>query len=120
MRDVNLKNDIANSYRLRTYQLLDNFMLSVINIRNVCMHNGVLYDYNQPTGISRIPNKKYRIKNRDVTCLNSSIRVILFMLSHISINRANDLERDLKLLISEASKNPILNRIIINEIKFDL
>lgn len=120
LRDSSLKTQISSVYGFRDYQLLDNFMLSIINVRNICSHNGVLYDFNQPTGIRRIPNKKYRNKIANTTCLNTSIRLILFILSKISSNRADDLENEIKAIITNAKANPLLEEIINNKIKFDI
>lgn len=120
LKDVNLKTQISNVYGFRDFLLLNNFMLSIINVRNICSHNGVLYDFNQPTGIRRIPNRKYRNRISDTTCLNTSIRLILFILSKISVNRANELEQKIKDVITTAQANPLLKDIIDNKIKFDL
>ncbi|OCA68461.1 hypothetical protein BBI01_18630 [Chryseobacterium artocarpi] len=120
LKDSSLKTKISTVYGFRDYQLLDNFMLSIINVRNICSHNGVLYDFNQPTGIRRIPNKRYRNKIADTTCLNTSIRLILFVLSKISSARADELENEIKAIITSAKANPLLEEIINNKIKFDI
>lgn len=120
LKEKQLKEKISSVYGFRDDALLDNFFRAIINIRNICSHNAVLYDYNQPIGIKRIPNKYYRNKTRFNTNLNSSLRLILFILSKISVNRANDLERDLKELFNKARLNPLVNRMITDKIKFDL
>lgn len=120
LKDKGLKDRIANVYGIRDSVLLDNYFRSIINIRNLCSHNAVLYDYQQPIGIRRIPNKYYRNKTQNNTSLNTSLRLILFILSKISVNRANDLEQSLQQLFKEGKKNSLINNIISNQIIFDL
>ena len=120
LKNTELKKQISAAYGFREVSLLDNYLISIINIRNICSHNGVLFDYNQPIGIKRIPNLKYRINNGNTSNLNASLRLILFVLSKVSKNRANELEIKLKELFSNISNNEIVNNLLISKIKFDL
>ena len=120
LKNKELKQEICAIYGFREVELLNNYFISIINIRNICAHNGILFDYNQPYGIKRIPNLQYRIRTPNTTNLNASIRLILFILSKISKNRANELEMDLKTLFTKAQKNEIVDRIINTKIKFDI
>lgn len=120
LKNEELKKKISAVYGFRDVSLLNNYFISLINIRNICSHNGVLFDYNQSVGIKRIPNLKYRIKTQNTTNLNASIRLLLFVLSKVSNNRANELEVELKKLFTEAQENEIVDRIIQSKIKFDL
>lgn len=120
LKNEELKKKIASTYGFRDVSLLNNYLISLINIRNICSHNAVLYDFNQPIGIRRIPNLKYRLKTGNTTNLNASIRLLLFMLSKISSNRANDLENSLKLEFEKGKNKILVKKIIENKIKFDL
>ncbi|WLD23837.1 Abi family protein [Flavobacterium dauae] len=120
IQDKNLKNEIANIYGLRDFSLLENYLKSIVNIRNICSHSGILFDYNQPVGIKRIPNKKYRFKNRNQANLNASIRLILYILSKVSQNRADELETKIKDVINKSKANNVLNNIIETKIGFDI
>src|SRR5690606_13827207 len=92
LKEDKVKQEISNAYGIRDIEVLENHILGLINIRNICSHSGVLFDYNQPKGIRKIPCKRYKLKTRDQSNLNASIRLILFILSKVSQNRANDLE----------------------------
>ena len=70
--------------------------------------------------IKRIPNLYYRIKTQNTTNLNASIRLLLFILSKVSKNRANDLELDLKKLFKEANECEAVSQIIKSQIMFDI
>ena len=120
LKDENLKKVIANSYQLREPQALIDYLTAILNIRNICSHSNVLFDYNQPTGISRIPNKQFRIKSRNTTNLNASLRLILFVLSKISMNRTSELELLFYSKVNEAKQNEKLKQIIDIHINLDL
>jgi len=120
LKNVELKKNIAGVYGFRDVELLNNYIISIINIRNICSHNGVLFDFNQPIGIKRIPNQKYRLKTSNTTNINASIRLILFILSKVSLNRTNELEQKLIDTFKEGKQKKLVKRIITDKIKFDL
>lgn len=115
-----VKQKVSDAYQIRDIEVLENHILALINIRNICSHSGVLFDCNQPLGIRRIPNKRYRLRTRNQTNLNASIRLILFVLSKVSQNRANDLERELIALFASARTNGAVSEMIDQHIVFDL
>lgn len=120
LKNEDLKLKISEVYGFREISLLNNYFISIINIRNICSHNGVLFDYNQPIGIQSIPNLKYRLKTQNNTNLNASLRLLLFILSKVSKNRAYDLEQEVKSLLANASQNELVKNIINSKIKFDM
>lgn len=120
LKNQELKKQISSVYGFRDIRLLENYLIALINIRNICSHNGVLFDYDQPYGIMRIPNMKYRNKSRNNTNLNASIRLLLFILSKASKNRAEELEEQLKILFNNSKDNNLVKRMIEEKIMFDL
>ena len=106
----NLKEDVVKQKVSDAYQIRDIEVLE----------NHILVDCNQPLGIRRIPNKQYRLRTRNQTNLNASIRLILFVLSKVSQNRANDLERELIALFASARTNGAVSEMIDQHIVFDL
>lgn len=120
LKDEALKEKIANVYGFRDYKMLENFFIAIINIRNVCSHHAVLYDYNQPKKIWRIPNKYYRGLSRNRNNLMASLRLILFILSKVSKNRANELENKLKELFNNFNGSEYVKKVIEDKINFDL
>lgn len=120
LKNEELKKKISGVYGFREVGLLNNYFISLINIRNICSHNGILFDFNQSIGIKRIPNLKYRIKTNNTTNLNASISLLLFILSKVSLNRANELEKELQSLFSKAKENVLVDGIIKSKIKFDI
>lgn len=119
LKDENLKKNIANSYKLREGKSLIHYLTAILNIRNICSHSNVLFDYNQPTGIPRIPNKRFRIKSRNTTDLNASFQLILFVLNQISENRVNELEQLFHQKVIEKQHNTMLKPIIHTHINLE-
>lgn len=119
LKEEQLKSNIALTYKLRDYNVLINYLTAILNIRNICSHSNVLFDYNQPKGITRIPNKRFRIQSRNTTNLNASFKLILFVLSQISTNRADELEQLFYQKVNEKQQNTMLNPIIHNHINLD-
>lgn len=115
-----VKQKISDVYGIRDIGVLENHILGLINIRNICSHSGVLFDYNQPKGIRKIPCKRYKLRTRDQSNLNASIRLILFILSKVSQNRANDLEGELIALFDAAKRNEAVNEMIDQHIVLDI
>jgi len=120
LKDHALKLEIANTYGIRDIDKFENHISSIINVRNICSHSAVLFDFNQPVGIHKIPSKRYKLKTRNQTNLNASIRLILYYLSKISQNRAEELEGYLHKIIEDAVKNNVLKSNIESHICFDL
>lgn len=119
LKSNELKCTITNSYQLREPSTLIDYLTAILNIRNICSHSNVLFDYNQPTGIARIPNKQFRIKSRNTTNLNASLRLILFILSKISVNRTKELEQSFYTIVNEKRNNEKLKKIIDTHINLD-
>lgn len=120
LKDEELKKKIASIYGFRNCKMLENYFLSIINIRNICSHNGILYDYNQPKAIKTIPNKYYRIKGDNKSNLNASIKLILFILSKISRNRAEELEIKLKEIFNNFDGGDEVRKVVNDKVNFDL
>ncbi|MBP3944503.1 Abi family protein [Sphingobacteriaceae bacterium WQ 2009] len=120
LKDIDLKKAIASMYGIRDICVFENHISSIINIRNICSHSGVLFDFNQPKGIKKIPIDHYKLKTRNQTNINASIRLILFILSNVSKNRATDLEISVKEFMDRYQRYPALKKIFDDHICFDI
>lgn len=120
LKNEDLKNDIANTYGFTNLSAFKKHLLAIVNVRNICAHNGVLFDFNQPMGIKKIPNTKYGLNTRNSTNLNASIFAVLNILFTISENRAEDLKRDLDILVQHNQTNPDLKNIISTKVGYDI
>ncbi len=118
LKNDELKSQIASIYGYKNPYAFTNHIRAIVNIRNICSHNNILFDHNQPVGVKKIPNKMYQIKSRNHTNLNASICVILNILTVISKNRADELKSQLNILILNARAIPELKEIVETKIGF--
>lgn len=97
LKDSALKKQIAAEYGCSIGVFLS-YLDTIRVIRNKCAHGGCTYNLNIALGIKRGPAFNGKA-NRHNICGAAS--VIKYMLSRISINRANDLQREIKNLLAQ-------------------
>ena len=116
LKNTELKKVIANTYGIKKVDVFENYFRTIIFIRNICAHSGVLFDSNTPKGISTTPLVKFNDNNRH--SLDSSIKVILYILSRISTSRSSEMEASIKDLFAQHDDNPVITNIIKNSIGY--
>lgn len=114
--DSDLQNEISQQYGIKDTSRFINLLNTIVHIRNVCAHGGVLFDLNIPKQITVLPFIPFNKNNRN--SIDSCIRVILYFTQIISNNRKNEIVNELNLLFEENSKVAIVKGIIENEINF--
>ncbi|AWM14210.1 DNA-binding protein [Flavobacterium sediminis] len=114
--DSEIKKRIANEYGIINIDKFINLMETIVYIRNTCAHGGVLFDLRLPKGISAIPGITFNNNNRH--SLDSSIKVILYILEQISNDRKNEMTEKIKETFDKHSENEVLKNIITNEIGY--
>jgi len=114
--DNDIKKRIANEYGIINVDKFINLMETIVYIRNTCAHGGVLFDLKLPKGISAIPGINFNNNNRH--SLDSSIKVILYILGQISNGRKIEMEERIKETFDKHSDNKIIKDIITNEIGY--
>ncbi|RNL50109.1 Abi family protein [Pedobacter jejuensis] len=118
IKDESIKQTICSSYNLKKLYIFQNFMQTLIYVRNMCSHGGVLYDLMQPKGISNIPGNKYNFRNQH--SLDASIKVIRYLLAQISTNREIEMELKLDTLFKSFENNPMIKKVINEKIDYAL
>lgn len=116
LNDTAIKERISNLYGIQNLQKFINLMETIVYVRNVCAHGGVLYDLKLPKSISAIPDINFNSQNR--CSLDDSMKVILYILGKISDNRKLDIEKEIDKIFSEYSDNEVINDIIATEIGY--
>lgn len=111
------KQRISEIYGVRDVEKFEKLMDVIVFVRNYCAHSGVIFDLRNTYGIPKLPY--YDFNNNDRHCLDSCMKVILFILSRISENRANELNSNLETLFTKyTSKDPSIKWIIEKKINY--
>lgn len=118
IKNEELQKQIAKEYyELNNLKTFKNFIKTVKYIRNICAHGGVLFDVNLPKGIYKIPRVKFHNSNNQ--SLDASIKVITYLLSKISSDRANDFNTTVKDILTKHKDNDVLNNIINDKVGYN-
>ena len=110
----NLQEKIAHEYNIKSLKVFENYIQTILFIRNICAHSDLLFDSYTPMGIKSSP--MVNIENNKRHCLASSIEVINYFLSKISKNRANELEGEVNYLFVSFYNNKKIKEIIQEKI----
>lgn len=110
LKNKELKHKISIYYDVRNTAIFEAHIKIILNIRNICAHNGVLFDYNSPKGIKQIPS--LNITSRSRNSLEGVINLISFYLNKISTNRCNDFDLEIKKLKNDLNLNICIKAII--------
>ncbi len=114
--DNNLKTEIASKFGIKNIKVFENYFNNIIHIRNVCSHGGILFDLKLPKGFRVIPLIDFA--NGDRHSIYTAIKVILFVLESISINRKGDLNSSINALFKKHENNPVIKNIIQSSIGY--
>lgn len=110
LKDEGIKTRISDCYDIKDVKKFVNFMTTLKQVRNVCAHSAVIFDFQTPRGINRIPAFAFNDNNRH--SLDSAIKVILYILSQISTTRSKEMKRDIDVLFKKYSDNDSLKNIV--------
>ena len=112
LKDQSLKQKISKHFNIANFKVFENYIDTIVKIRNVCAHSSALFDFRLPKSIKNGPALKITLDNNNK--LQSAITVISFMLGEISENRRNDMEKELDDLFEQQKDNIVIKNIIEN------
>jgi len=114
--DQNVRKKVSIQYSIENPDKLQNFLDTLVFVRNSCAHSGVIFDLHIDEGISGIPGVKF---NNDYShSLDSAIKALLYLIENISSNRKNELEEKLIELFNKFKHNNIIKDIIENKLGY--
>lgn len=116
LKEEKIKYKIAKHYGFKSVKTFQNFFQTIIFIRNICAHSGLLYDCNTPKEISTTPF--FVFNNNNKHSLDSSIKVILYFLERISVARKNLIEDEIDALFDSFQNNEVITGIIQQKIGY--
>lgn len=113
IKDEDIKLTIAKEFGIKKLPTFESYLNLIKDLRNTCAHGNVLYDFTPDYSIRKGPAMKKGIgENQN---LNGALRVVLYMMSQISTNRATELMNDIDTLIAKYGTSPEVSSIL-NEI----
>lgn len=116
LKEDDLKIKIANQYGIKKTKVFHNFLKTIIYIRNICAHSGILFDSNTPKEIATTSLITFNNNNRH--SLDSSIKVILYFLGIISNSRKAIIENEIEALFTNFLENVVIQKIITEKIGY--
>lgn len=108
--DQDVRKKISLRYSLKKPEKLQNFLDTLVFVRNSCAHSGVIYDLHIDEGVSGIPNTPFN--NEYSHSLDSAIKALIYLLNNISISKKNELEIRLHELFNKFENNDVIKQII--------
>jgi abortive infection bacteriophage resistance protein len=115
LNDENLKLEIASKFGFKHIKTFENYLNTIIFIRNTCAHGGVLFDLNTPTEIRITPLISFSNHNNHKHSLDSCIKIILYFLQTISNDRKIETEKQIDKLLYKSCENQTIKKIIENK-----
>lgn len=110
LKDSNLKKEIAVCFGIKKPAIFENYLKTIVFIRNICAHNDLLYDCNTAKEIETTPMIIFNNNNRH--SLDSSIKVVLYFLGQVSTNRKNEVEKEINSFFKEHQTNSVISKIL--------
>jgi abortive infection bacteriophage resistance protein len=116
LKHEELKTKISSHYGLKKHYKLQNYLGLTLFVRNACAHGAVIFDLHTPLEIEKLPSIQFN--NDDRHSLDSAIKVIHYLLSQISINRAKDFLNEIEDLIAKRINTSSLNKVICSKMNY--
>jgi len=115
--DRTIKERISKIYTVNDTDKFEKLMDVIVFVRNYCAHSGVIFDLRNTYGIPKLPY--YNFNNNDRHCLDSCIKIIVFILTTISQNRADELKTSIDHLLAQyLNKGDEIKQIITTKINY--
>ena len=95
LKDPLDKQEISRKFGVKRIKIFENYLVALLALRNLCAHNGVLFDLRLTRSLKSGPAGTFT-RNNDY-CLSSVLKVVEYILRLISVNRLEEM----KLTISD-------------------
>ena len=118
LHNQDLQRKISEHYGIKSLGVFENYLTTILFIRNICAHSDLLFDSHTPLGIKSTPIVKIDRDKRH--SLSSSIKIICYFLEKISVNRCKEITENVDLLFNNFIDNKAIKEIINTKIGYDL
>lgn len=112
LNNNDLKREIASIYNINRVEVFENYIILIRDIRNVCAHGNILYDFAPIRSIRKGPALMTDVVNNQN--LRGAYKIIEYMIKQISVNRYNDLRNEIRSLLEKYSDFEGVENIIKN------
>lgn len=110
IKDERIKSEVAKCFGINKLVTFQNYLDLIKNLRNTCAHGNVLYDFSPEKSIRKGPAMMKGVgENQN---LNGALRVVLYMMKQVSVNRYNELLADIDALIEKYGAFPEVHHIL--------
>lgn len=116
LKDLEIQERISKEYGILNVKKFIGLFKTIVLIRNICAHGGVLYDLSTPYGMPVVPQINYNNNNRH--SLDSALKIVDYILGTISENRQMDFKHALSTLFVNVEKDTAIRSIITKNIGF--
>lgn len=117
LQNSSLQTKIANEYKIKSLKVFENYLVTMLFVRNICAHSDLLFDSHTPLGIKSTPLVKIEATKRH--SLSSSLKVICYFLEKISLNRCAETTNAINSLFENFRENHQIKKIIEEKIGYD-
>ena len=114
--DQDVRKEISLQYSIKKPDRLQNFLDTLVFVRNSCAHSGVIFDLHIDEGVSGVTEMPFN--NAYSHSLDSAIKALLYLMNNISSNRKNELEEKLVELFNKFAENGIIKDIIESKLGY--
>jgi abortive infection bacteriophage resistance protein len=113
IKENDLKQKIAACYNIHNEKTFANYFNAIVEIRNICAHGNTLFDHALARQLKKGP-AVVPVTTSNAHKPYSAIQIIAYILKSISINRANDMQKEINTIFNNHKKNKIIYCIINN------
>lgn len=117
LHNKELQKKIASKYSIKSLGVFENYLSTILFVRNICAHSDLLFDSYTPLGIKSTP--LINIEKNKKHSLSSSIKVICYFLEIISVNRCKETTSKIDSLFANFKNNDSIKDIIENKIGYN-
>jgi abortive infection bacteriophage resistance protein len=121
--DNDLKKEISSVYGIQSVTKFENYIRTLVDLRNACAHGNVLFDYQSKNAISSIPF--LNIVNESNQSIASCVQVLTYFVGAVSLNRKTDFSNEINDMFVKIKKQfpqniLAIENIILNKMKFNI
>lgn len=110
LNNIELKQRIAKEFHINRVEVFENYLNVILDIRNVCAHGNILFDYSPSRSIRRGPAMMQDVGvNQN---LNGVLKVVCYFINEVSVHRYDNFIEEVYKLLSKDSYSEVVKNII--------